>query len=451
MGIYWLQAASVAAFSTASSPAIWPYRLPSALAATAAVVLTFAFGSRLLASRPAGFIAAVLLACGLGVVAEAHLAKTDAALLAAIVAAQGALGLVYTAGRNGRRVPTSLPLMFWLAEAFAILLKGPAAPVLALLTIASLSIADRDLRWIGQVRPLSGILMVSLIVGPWAVAIESATDGRFISESILRDFLPKLVGAQESHGASPGCYAALVMATFWPGSLLIVPALVKGWRRRRAPVQRFLLAWLVPAWILFELVPTKLPHYVLPLYPALALLSGSAVTEGLGEPLGIAGRFLASIVNVLWGSATVALVAVLIAAPAWFGGGYSPVIFTASAVILGLAALLLLRAWPPFATAGLVAALAAIFVLPAALVVAPELNSLWLSRSAAALVAQHPLLRGRGCCLSGIASLASFFFSEQRHGWSRPPPETSRWRMPAWRLSATATTRNSVNHWQRMG
>src|SRR5919201_2946606 len=82
VGIYWLQAISVAALSTAESRAIWPYRLPSALAAMVDVVLTFAFGSRLLGSRPASFIAAVLLGCGLGVVAEAHLAKTDAALLA---------------------------------------------------------------------------------------------------------------------------------------------------------------------------------------------------------------------------------------------------------------------------------------------------------------------------------------------------------------------------------
>jgi 4-amino-4-deoxy-L-arabinose transferase-like glycosyltransferase len=43
------------------------------------------------------------------------------------------------------------------------------------------------------------------------------------------------------------------------------------WRRRREPEIAFLLAWLVPAWLLFEAVPTKLPHYVLPLYPAVAL------------------------------------------------------------------------------------------------------------------------------------------------------------------------------------
>src|ERR1700746_307467 len=104
IGIYWLQAGAVTAFSSPGSAAIWPYRLPSALAATVAVLLTFGLGARLFDSRPAGFIAAVLTASALGVVVEAHLAKTDAALLAAVVAGQGVLGLVYIAARAGRRV-----------------------------------------------------------------------------------------------------------------------------------------------------------------------------------------------------------------------------------------------------------------------------------------------------------------------------------------------------------
>jgi 4-amino-4-deoxy-L-arabinose transferase-like glycosyltransferase len=409
VGIYWLQATSVAALSTAESRAIWPYRVPSALAAAVAVVLTFAFGSRLLGSRSAAFVAAVLLACGLGVIAEAHLAKTDAALLAAIVAAQGALGLVYTAVRTGRRVAWPVALVFWLAEAAAILLKGPPGPLLALLTVVSLSIADRDRRWIGQLRPIAGILVVLLIVGPWAVAIESATDGRFVSDSILRDLLPKLVGAQESHGAPPGYYTVLVVASFWPGSLFIVPALVTGWRRYRSPGQRFLLAWLAPAWILFELVPTKLPHYVLPLYPALALLAGSTMAEGIDGPIGVLARFFVSAAKMLWGSVTVALATVLIAGRAWFGGGYSPATFAAAAVLLGLALLSLIRTWRPFEAAGLVAALAMLFVLPAALVAAPELDSLWLSRSAAALVAQHPPPPGKAVLSVGYSEPSLVF------------------------------------------
>jgi len=249
------------------------------LAATTAALLTFVLGARLLGSRSAGFFGAVLTASAIGVVAEAHLAKTDAALLAAVVAAQGVLGLVYAATRSGRPVSRSLALVFWLAEAAAILLKGPPGPVLALLTAGALSFADRNIQWLRGLRPLAGLPIVALIVAPWFIAVERLTRGEFVSDSLTHDLLPKLLGAQEAHGAPPGYYLALAVLSFWPGSLFIVPALVRGWRRRRAAAERFLLAWLVPAWALFELVPTKLPHYVLPLYPAIALLAGAALSD----------------------------------------------------------------------------------------------------------------------------------------------------------------------------
>ena len=49
------------------------------------------------------------------------------------------------------------------------------------------------------------------------------------------------------------------------------------WRARREPGAQYLLAWLIPSWIVFELVLTKLPHYVLPLYPAIAILTAGAL------------------------------------------------------------------------------------------------------------------------------------------------------------------------------
>src|SRR6185312_9121608 len=90
-GIYWLQAASVAVLSTPESTAIWPYRLTSMVGALGAVLLTFALGSALFArdsegppARQAALLAAMLLGSAIVVVAEAHVAKTDAALLGAI-------------------------------------------------------------------------------------------------------------------------------------------------------------------------------------------------------------------------------------------------------------------------------------------------------------------------------------------------------------------------------
>src|SRR5579863_2857279 len=285
-GIYWLQAAAVSAFSTPASTAIWPYRVPSLLGGMAAVLLTFATGAALFrgtaeppSPRHIGAIAAVLLASALGMVAEAHIAKTDAALLAAITAGQGALGLAYVRARTGRPVPIWIPALFWSGEIAAIFLKGPLGPALAVTTAAALAIADGEMRWLRGLRPVAGIILLTIAIAPWLVAIERATGGRFLADALGRDLMMKLIGAQESHGAPPFSYLLMSLASFWPGSLLLVPAMVRGWRRHEMPPERFLLAWLVPAWVFLELVPTKLPHYVLPLFPALALLAAAALAN----------------------------------------------------------------------------------------------------------------------------------------------------------------------------
>lgn len=385
-GIYWLQAAAAALVSTPQSAAIWPYRLPSLFGATAAAWLVLGLGQALLreagiaAPERTAFIAATLLAAALAAVAEAHIAKTDAALLAATAAGQGTLGLAYLRRRNGAAVPATLAAGFWAAETAAVLLKGPVGPALAGVTAAALSLADRDWRWLGGLRPLRGLLAMAAAVMPWLVAIEIATSGRFLAESLAGDLAGKLAGAQESHGAPPLSYAVLSLATFWPGSYLLVPALSRGWQGRRLPLERLLLCWLLPAWAALELVPTKLPHYALPLYPALALLAALALAEGR-TPTGWVRRADLA-VKALWLLIGLGLAAALIAVPPAFAGRVSP------AGIAGAVVLLAGIAWAwrrPLALP-----LLSVVLAGAGAAVLPGLDRLWLSRSAAALVAAHP-------------------------------------------------------------
>lgn len=393
-GIYWLQAAAVSAFGSAEGTAIWPYRLPSLAGATAAVLLAFGFGTVLFHADPgiaeprrAAFVAAALLASALGVVAEAHIAKTDAVLLAAVMAGQGLLGVAYIRARSGRPVPGWAAAGFWIAEAAAILVKGPIAPGLAVVTAATLSIADRDLRWLRGIRPVPGIVLAALVLAPWLIAIEHATAGRFLADSLGHDLLAKLLGPQESHGAPPLSYLASSLVTFWPGSLFLVPALVQGWRRRDRVAARFLLAWIVPAWVILELVPTKLPHYPLPLYPALAFLAAGALADADGFDGTRWAHRIDAVVRALWGVTTAILAASLVVLPVRYGGGPSVVGTLAAAVLVVIAAFPCVR---PRARAapGLLAALAAVFALALGAVL-PGLDRLWLSRSAAALVAAH--------------------------------------------------------------
>jgi len=385
-GIYWLQALSVATLSGAEQSAIWPYRLPSLLGAVAAVFLTFALG-RYLVGYPAAFLGAALLAGSLTLVAEAHLAKTDAVLLGLVSAAQLALGRIYCQARGRGKSPAPWPwaLLFWAALAAATLIKGPVAPLVALLTALCLVAADRDARWLLDLRPLWGLALFLAMVGPWLFLISRATEGAFLSQSLGHDFLGKLIGAQEGHGVPPGAYTLLLALTFWPGSLFLAGGLLRGWRERTQPAERFLLAWAVPFWIALELIPTKLPHYLLPAYPAFALLAAAALVKGVKRPL-----WLDAASGLLWAAASLAIAAMLIAAPMALGRGLSAAGVTAAAIILLMGGRLLYRYWRQKRPAPGMAARAAILALlalaPAAAFVAPSLDRLWLSRSAADLV-----------------------------------------------------------------
>jgi len=386
VGIYWLEAASVAALSDAESTAIWPYRLPSLLGAVVAVLLTFALGSALL-GREAALLGAALLASALGLVAEAHLAKTDAVLLATAVAAQGALGRIYRdARRGGARPFWGWALLFWSAQGVGILVKGPVTPLLSVLAAASLAIADREVRWLGGLRAFWGVPLMLAIAAPWFIAITAATSGAFLGEAVGHDFLGKLIGGQEAHGAPPGYYLLLLAATFWPGSLLLAPGIAQAWRDRSAPVERFLIAWIVPFWLALEFIPTKLPHYILPAYPALALLIGRGLIAGAARP-----RWLDGAVAALWSIAALLLAAVLALAPFLLDRRLDVAGLVAAAIILFFGARLAVAAWRS-SRPGLVAraALLALLVFPAAFqLVAPRLDRLWLSRDAAAMVARY--------------------------------------------------------------
>lgn len=282
IGIYWMQAAAVEAATALGVPRaevrIWIYRLPSLLGAIGAVLLTYWAALAFVTRRGAVLAALMMCSCVL-LSAEARLAKTDAMLLLTVVAAMGALARVYLSWQRGEdpaHPPWNWPVIFWTALAGGILLKGPLILMFAGLTIVTLAILDRGASWLWRLRPVWGLMWTLVLVLPWFVAIYWRAGNAFFTDSVGGDMLSKLT-AQESHGAPPGLYLLLFWITFWPGAPLAGMAVPAIWRARREPGAQFLLAWLVPSWIVFELVLTKLPHYVLPLYPAIAILSVGAL------------------------------------------------------------------------------------------------------------------------------------------------------------------------------
>ncbi|MGE5545671.1 MAG: glycosyltransferase family 39 protein [Solirubrobacterales bacterium] len=462
-GAYWLQAASVEALSHPKSTRTLPYRLPSALAAWAAVLMTFAFGRSLAGTRPA-LLAAGLLASALMLVSEAHQAKTDAILLACVVAAQGTLARFYVAGRTkeltgaaacgsgggcGSATPVRAPLggpgipealLFWVAQGAGILVKGPVVPMVSLLTIAVLAASDRNLRWFGAMKPVLGTIIAAAMAAPWFVAISQATGGAFVGAAVKGDLLPKLLGAQESHGGLPGMYLLLATVTFWPGSMLLWPALSQAWQQRARMVPRFLLAWAVPTWLVFELIPTKLPHYVLPAFPALALLVAMLVSEGLDV---FRSRW-ARIWYAAWCVVGLTLAGAVVALPLKLGGGFDPSTVPAA---IGIVLATLLPAWLAMrgrlVTAAFTLGFAALATYPAVFqTVLPHLDRMFVSRAVAetidSLAINHPVasagfhepslvfLMGTGTRLTDGAGAADFLAADPKTVAVVAEPERAR-------------------------
>lgn len=281
VGIYWLQAAAVAATSSVEDRIIAPYRIPSLLAAMIAAAACAWAGATLFGTR-AGFLAGAILGTCFLLSTEAGIAKTDAALCAAVTVAMAALARLYMAARAGEPGRRPHKALFWAAMGASVLIKGPIGLLVVALAVVTLSAWDRKWRWLGGLGWGWGVPLMALIVGPWAIAVTIATDGGFWREAIMGDLAPKVAGGHESHGAPPGYYILAAPLLLFPATLMLPAALSTAWSRRAEPAVRFLICWLVPAWLMFELTPTKLIHYTLPTFGALALLAAAALTRPIG-------------------------------------------------------------------------------------------------------------------------------------------------------------------------
>ena len=327
VGIYWLQAAAVKTGEALgvhdADTTIWLYRIPSLIGAVGAVLATYWCGLAFV-SRRGAFLASLMMATSMLLAGEARLAKTDAVLLFTIVTAMSVLARAYMSPRDSGREQLGwlLPLVFWTALAAGILIKGPVNLMVVGFPVVILSIMERSGRWLLALRPLTGLCWLLLIVLPWFVLIYARVGNAFLVGSVGHDMLSKLASSQEAHGAPPGLYFFLFFVTFYPGSILAPLAAPAVWAVRREPAAKFLLAWLVPSWIVFELVVTKLPHYVLPLYPAIAILIAGAVESKVLSlrPWLVRGAVWWFIGPILISVATVTLAIVLArdpAIPAW--------------------------------------------------------------------------------------------------------------------------------------
>lgn len=387
VGIHWAQAASVhllEATGLGTRRDIWAYRVPSLLGAILAVLATFQFG-RVLVGRRAALLAGAMLAGCMVVMVEAHIAKTDAALLATITAAMGLFGAAYL--RPEQFTPRHAAA-FWVILGLGVLLKGPIAPMVPLLAGITLAISDRRAPWFRALRLHWGLPLMLLMVLPWMVAIGIATEGRFFAQAIGDDMLGKVGSGDEKHWGPPGFYLLSFLIAAFPAGFLVVLAAAGAWGQRRQPVTRFLLAWIVPTWLVFEAVATKLPHYTMPTYPALMLLGAMWAMDPLRRepPRWLVRAMKGAIAGVAFGIGVVAL------AVPWFVTRHEPL-----GALLALPFALLLTwlvwremsraAWARAAVLGVVAAIP----LYASIMqfTFPRIEALWIAPRLEAVLARE--------------------------------------------------------------
>lgn len=397
-GIYWLQAVASAPFGGKDAP-IGAFRLPSLLSAISVVLLTAWFGARLFGAG-VGLAAGFVLSSCLMLVTEAHFAKIDSTLLFVTLAAQVALYHCVARSGAGRLRFIGWPLLFWGALGVGGMLKGPIILMVVGFTALVFTALRRAPGLLLRLRPLLGVPIVVALVAPWVVAISIQTDGLFLQEAVGYSFADKITSGQQAHGGPVGYHLMIFGLTFFPGVLLAGLGGFYAWRNRADVRVQFLLSWAIPTWLVFEIVATKLPHYTLPAFPALALLVASGLMGAAELMKSKAARVAHMATGGLFFLVAVALVALPFVAAGEFDAPFGPLTILASAfaVAVVLAGVWLWIKPEPARYLAVAFAMAGIYITMFQFVV-PGFERMWVSRALAAQV--HAL---EGCPERAIAT-----------------------------------------------
>jgi 4-amino-4-deoxy-L-arabinose transferase-like glycosyltransferase len=271
--LYWLQVAAYSQFGVNEFSA----RLPSALAALCAIFLTYELGRRTFGSA-AGLISGLILTSAALFCASARFANPDALLDAFTLLTLFVFWRGYRA--NG-------PLPFASAGAISglgMLAKGPVGLVLPCAVSILFLAWQRQLWRLFDRRLIWGVLTFILVAAPWYTWVGIETKGEWLAGFFWKHNVGRALSVMENHRGLFFYYAIVILVGFAPWSVFFAPATwnaltdaraAAGGRERDAV--RFLVCWILVYVAFFTLVQTKLPNYILPIYPAVALLTGRAI------------------------------------------------------------------------------------------------------------------------------------------------------------------------------
>lgn len=305
--VHWATALSLKCLGTNE----WAARLPSALSALGTLLLTWSIGCTLFGRREAALAVLVLLS-SLEFFTMARLLTPDMLMTFWITAAVWCL--VKRVRGGGSAV---WHWMFFAAMGLGFLTKGPMAVVVPVSAAIGWQASARR-RGAGFRLPwVRGMILTSLLGLWWFVALaltEPALFSYFAGDELVKRF-----GSGQHGRVRPWWFFLMVLPagafpwTFLLGSLAIERAMA-WWRGRwsPSPVGWLLLGWVIPPLIILSFSGSKLPTYILPLFPALALAGGRGLSVNLKSRLWLSAWVLTIL-------ALVAIVGAFVGMGRWAG------------------------------------------------------------------------------------------------------------------------------------
>ena len=327
---YWATAAAFTVFGIND----WAARLWTGLAALAGVWMAFAAGNRLF-GRPAGAFAAAILASSPLYVLLGQINTLDMSVSLFLSAAVFAFSLAQ--GESELRARRRWMLAFWAACAGAVLSKGLIGIVLPVAAVGLYVLVRRDWALLLRLELLRGGLLFFALTAPWFVAVSLANPEFayffFVQEHWLR-FTTKM-----HHRSEPAWFFLPVLAVgAWPWLLAIAGGWIESLRPppgRAFSAALFLALWALVVLGFFSASGSKLPPYILPLVPALAVLAGSFLARRTGNRFLVAQALFAAVGAMLLGGAAWWLSAREVEGLRGLGGGF--VAWLVAAALVGLA------------------------------------------------------------------------------------------------------------------
>lgn len=282
---YWMTAAAFKVFGEDE----WTARLWPGLTGFLSVLLAFCTARRLFGDRVALF-AAVTLGSSLFTVLIGHINTLDMGLSFFLQLALSGM-LLANHENTAHRRRRQWMLLVWAALALAMLSKGLVSLVLCGATLLLYSLLTRDFTPWKRLELLRGIPLFLLIAAPWFIAV-SLINPEFFHFFFIHEHFERFLTKEHGRYQPAWYFCAILLVGTLPWTLMTLHGWLSAWTRERSGArkpefqpQRLLFVWSLVILVFFSASSSKLPSYILPMAPALAILTGIFLARARRETL----------------------------------------------------------------------------------------------------------------------------------------------------------------------